>query len=74
MAEQTESPPPTAAPPQIKLTEVEINGSENIALNLMVSFLGLAQRRGVFALDEAAKIFECVKVFQKGVSLDIKEK
>jgi hypothetical protein len=74
MSEQAAAkPPPT---PQVKLTEVEINGNENIALNLMVSFLGLAQRRGAFALDEASKIFDCVKVFQKPeqVSLDVKEK
>ena len=36
----------------------------------------LKQRRGAFALDEASKIFDCVKVFQKPeqVSLDVKEK
>ena len=41
--------------------------NENIALNLLVGFLGLAQRRGAFTLDEAAKIYECVKLFQKNV-------
>ena len=55
------APPP---PPAARLVDIEIN-SENQALNLLVSFLGLAQRRGAFGLDEAAKIFECVKVFQK---------
>ena len=50
---------------QPRLTEVNVNGSENVALNLMVSFLGLAQRRGAFSLDEASKIFECIKVFQR---------
>ena len=54
-------PPPQQGP---RLVDVEIT-SENAAVNLLVSFLGLAQRRGAFGLDEAAKIFECVKVFQK---------
>ena len=64
---QPTPPPPQPPPPQPqppRLVDIEING-ENSALNLLVSFLGLAQRRGAFGLDEAAKIFECVKVFQK---------
>jgi hypothetical protein len=59
---QIPHPPPQPQGP--RLVDVEVN-SENSALNLLVSFLGLAQRRGAFGLDEAAKIFECVKVFQK---------
>ena len=58
------SQPPPQQPQGPRLVDVEVN-SENSALNLLVSFLGLAQRRGAFGLDEAAKIFECVKVFQK---------
>jgi flagellar motor component MotA len=38
---------------------------ENTALNIMVSFLNIAQRRGVFSIDESAKIWECIKKFQK---------
>ena len=49
---------------EVKLTEVEIV-NENVALNVIVSFLNLAQRRGVFSIDESAKIWECVKKFQK---------
>lgn len=49
---------------KIKLTEVEIV-NENVALNVLVSFLNLAQRRGVFSIDESAKIWECVKKFQR---------
>jgi hypothetical protein len=47
-----------------KLTDVEII-NENVALNVIVSFLNLAQRRGVFSIDESSKIWECVKKFQK---------
>jgi len=46
----------------IKLIDIPIT-SENVALNLMVSFLSLAQRRGCFSFDESAKIWECVKMF-----------
>lgn len=49
---------------EIKLIDIEII-NENVALNVMVSFLNLAQRRGVFSIDESAKIWECVKKFQK---------
>lgn len=49
---------------EIRLVDVPVN-DENTALNIMVSFLGLAQKRGVFTLDESAKIWECIKVFQK---------
>ncbi len=31
----------------------------------MVQFLNLAQRRGAYSIDEAAKIYECFKVFTK---------
>jgi len=37
-------------------------------LNLMVQFLGLAQKSGAFTIDEAAKIWECVKMFQKPIA------
>jgi hypothetical protein len=49
---------------EVKLTDVEIT-NENVALNVIVSFLNLGQRRGVFSIDESAKIWECVKKFQK---------
>lgn len=49
---------------EIKLVDVQIT-DENIALNVLVSFVNLAQRRGVYTIDEAAKIWECVKKFQR---------
>ena len=51
-------------PKDIKLVDVPVS-DENVALNLMVSFLSLAQKRGAFGLDESAKIWECVKKFQR---------
>jgi hypothetical protein len=53
-------------PSQIKLVDVEVK-DEVTALNLIVSFLNLAQRRGVFSLDESSKLWECIKMFQKPV-------
>jgi hypothetical protein len=37
--------------------------NENIALNVMVSFLNVAQKRGAFSFDESAKIWECIQKF-----------
>ena len=51
-------------PAPIKLVDVVI-ADEVMALNVMVSFLNLAQKRGAFSLDESAKIWECVKKFQR---------
>ena len=56
-------PSPTAQN-EVKLVNVPIN-DENTALNVMVSFLSLAQKRGAFGIDESAKIWECIQLFQK---------
>jgi len=59
------SPTPTPTPNQeVKLIDVQVT-DENIALNVMVSFLNLAQKRGAFGIDESAKIWECIKIFQR---------
>lgn len=49
---------------EVKLVDIDIT-SENIALNVIVSFLNLAQKRGSFTIDESSKIWECIKMFQK---------
>ena len=61
---QSSSSAPSSAPAeqQVRLVDVEIT-SENVALNVMVSFLNIAQKRGAFNLDEAAKVWECVQKF-----------
>ena len=51
---------------QVKLEDLKVN-TENDALNYMVGFLELAQRRGIFSLEEAAKINECVAKFRRPV-------
>ena len=51
---------------EVRLVEVEVT-DENTALNLIVSFVSLAHKRGAFGIDESAKIWECIKKFQKPV-------
>jgi len=60
----TETPveTPVEQAPTISLTEVEVTNS-NIAFNVIVSFLTVAQKRGTFSINESAKIWECLKFF-----------
>jgi hypothetical protein len=65
----TEPSPPLPSPaPEVPLNEMKLVdipvSNENVALNLLVSFLSVAQKRGTFTLDESAKIWECVQKFQ----------
>jgi len=55
---------PSIAEAQARIMAIPIT-DENSALNVMVSFLNIAQRRGAFSIDEASKIWECIKKFQK---------
>ena len=49
---------------QTRLVDVPIN-NQNEALQLIVTFLNLAQKRGAFTLDESAKLWDCIKSFQQ---------
>jgi len=53
-----------SAAPKTRLVDVPVT-SQNEALQLIVTFLNLAQKRGAFTLDESAKLWECVKMFQQ---------
>ena len=48
---------------KVRLVDIPIT-NQNEALNMIVTFLNLAQKRGTFTIDESAKIWECVKYFQ----------
>jgi hypothetical protein len=48
---------------QVRLVDVPLNTQQD-ALQLIVTFLHLAQKRGAFTLDESAKLWECIKMFQ----------
>jgi hypothetical protein len=54
----------TATNPESKtlLVDVPVDGT-NSALNLMISFLSVAQKRGTFNMQESAKLWECISVF-----------
>jgi len=49
---------------EVQLSDIEIT-NENMALNVIVSFVNLAQKRGVFSLPESSKIWECIQMFSK---------
>jgi len=59
----TELPTPTGEKKQVRLVDVPLNTQQD-ALQLLVTFLHLAQKRGTFTLDESAKLWECIKMFQ----------
>lgn len=49
---------------QVRIVDIPIT-DENSALNVMINFLLIAQKRGTFTIDESAKLWECIKIFQK---------
>lgn len=48
---------------QTRLVDIDVK-NQNDALQLIVTFVNLAQKRGAFTLDESAKLWECIKQFQ----------
>lgn len=59
----TELPTNTGEKKQTRLVDIPLE-TQNDALQLIVTFLNLAQKRGSFTLDESAKLWECIKMFQ----------
>jgi hypothetical protein len=57
-----ETPADAPAEKRINLTDVNVT-DQNVALNVLVGFLNIAQRRGAFGMDESAKVWEAVKFF-----------
>jgi hypothetical protein len=53
-----------SAAPKTRLVDVPVT-NQNEALQLIATFLNLAQKRGAFSLDESAKLWECIKMFQQ---------
>jgi len=58
----TEIPTASGEKKQTRLVDIPVT-NQNEALQLIVTFLNLAQKRGSFTLDESAKLWECVKHF-----------
>jgi hypothetical protein len=65
MPEQESTHPNTSTNtnPQLKLVDVELT-NQNVALNVIIGFITLGQQRGVYSIQESAKIWECIKMFQ----------
>ena len=71
-----ESPAPTPAPtpapvtevqdkpPDVPLVSVQVT-DDNVALNILVGFIGVAQKRGAFNIQESAKLWECIQRFNQ---------
>lgn len=53
---------PSPSTPEMRLIDVPIT-DETTALNVIVSFLNVAQKRGTFSIAESAKIYECIQKF-----------
>ena len=49
---------------KINLLNVKID-NENIALNILIGFINIAQKRGCYSINESAKIHECIQMFMK---------
>lgn len=49
---------------QVALSDIDIK-DENIALNVMVAMLNMAQKRGTFTMEESSKCWECIQKFVK---------
>jgi hypothetical protein len=60
----TEITNPNGEKKQTRLVDIPVTNQQE-ALQLIVTFLHLAQKRGAFTLDESAKLWECIKAFQQ---------
>jgi hypothetical protein len=60
----TDLPTASGEKKQVRLVDIPVNSQQD-ALQLIVTFLNLAQKRGAFTLDESAKLWECIKTFQQ---------
>ena len=62
--QQPQQPQQAQQQQQIAISDVEIK-DENIALNVMVAMLNMAQKRGTFSMQESSKCWECIQKFVK---------
>ena len=59
----TQIPTSSGEKKQVRLVDLPLTNQQE-ALQLIVTFLNLAQKRGAFTLDESAKLWDCIKMFQ----------
>ena len=69
MSEVPTNPAPAQAPTQEVPLEAQLVNTpitdENVALNILVAYCGLANKRGAFNIQESAKIWEAVQRFSQ---------
>ena len=69
MSEVPTNPAPAQAPTQEVPLEVQLVNTpitdENVALNILVAYIGVAQKRGCFNIQESAKLWECIQRFSQ---------
>ena len=53
---------PTTEAPKTLLVDLPVD-SPQTALNVIISFTTIAQKRGAFTLQESAKLWDCIKFF-----------
>lgn len=65
MSEVPTNPAPAQAPTlEAQLVNTPVT-DENVALNILVAYIGLAQKRGCFNIQESSKIWECIQRFSQ---------
>ena len=66
MENSVPTPPPATEvqdkPQEVPLVSIPVT-DDNVALNLLVGFIGVAQKRGAFNIQESAKLWECIQRF-----------
>jgi hypothetical protein len=55
-------PPAPFEEKTVVLTDINVT-DQNVAFNILISFITIAQKRGTFSINESAKIWECLKYF-----------
>ena len=67
-ADQQQSAQQQSAQQQAPQQSLDLNepiANENDALNMLVNFVNIAQRRGIYNVQESAKIWECIQMFMQ---------
>jgi len=59
---EEETPAPAPAQQEVPIVNIPVN-SPNTALNILVALTGVAQKRGAFNIQESAKLWECIQMF-----------
>jgi hypothetical protein len=62
MTDIPQPPPAQFEEKTIVLTDINVT-DQNVAFNILISFITVAQKRGTFSINESAKIWECLKYF-----------